>query len=136
METPAVDRASIRSVCAKGVGEGTAKAAVVGLEPRGKVPATMTETVPSGFVTGSETSRSGLLSAEPVAMRAINLAYEGCGEVTKVAGSSAFAPGSATRSITLSLTMMDDMTTLVPPSRGPSGNKLASPGAKIGRAHV
>ena len=37
-----------------------------------------------------------------------------------------FTPGLTTRSITLSFTMMEDITTSVPPSRPPSGNRLAS----------
>src|SRR5258708_14081656 len=73
IETRTAESASVSTVWANAVGEGTAKAAVVGCGPRGTLPVMITLTAPSGLVTGSEISRSGLEAPGPVITWLMNL---------------------------------------------------------------
>src|SRR5215475_6519275 len=123
---PAAVRASRNTVSANLVGEGTGTAAVCGFIPTGRLPESVAVTEPSGLVVNSGESNDGLDPAAEVVTRFMNLIYEVRGEVVSEMGSPSFAPGVPTVSMTLSLIMMEDMTTSVPPSRGPSGKRLVS----------
>src|SRR5215471_4366699 len=82
------------------------------------LPFSTTSIDPSGRAVGSDASRLGLLLGVPVTILLTKCTYEVSGDTVIVIGSPTLTPGLPVKSTTLSLRMIDDSTTSVPPHGG------------------
>jgi hypothetical protein len=94
--------------------------------PAGIVPVTVTVCMPSGPAESCAQRISGCESGAPVVARLTKRTYAVSGAGVTTTGSPGAAPGATVTSTRLSFTAIGEITTLVPSSRSPSGNRLMS----------
>ena len=124
ISTPAWRRVSAKAAAANSLGVGTATVRNT-RPPGGMLPLMLTLLVPLG---PASTPLTSIWICEPfVAVRTLftTVSLVCFGETSTDAGSPS-APGTNVTSIKLSFTTIGDITTSVPNSRWPSGNRLAS----------